>query len=721
MKHLYTITLSAAILLATATAGAQTAIQMKKLSPWGKALVKKQTAQQETVQAYISTDDSDTDWRALDSLGVKITLRLDGVATARIPVARLAEVAAVRGVTYVQTATPVHQMLDRARPEAGADKVAAGVNLDRAYTGSGVVVGIVDAGFDYTHAAFYDGDGNLRIKRVWEQSTDPFNDYKSPETFGYGIELDTPELIEGAGGDITNNSHGTHVTGIAAGSDDYLDGAFCGTAPGTDIVLVSMGESSRDNVNLSNALAYIFDYAESVGKPCVINLSLGDHTGPHDGTSTFDVIADKLQGPGRLIVGSAGNHRADAFHVMRTFNGADDDPLATFVNFKSTPSAYNTGGDVEIWGEVGADFEVELMSYNVSGKTAATTVKVYPSDEAVQNVELDRNLPGSVTVTSETSPLNGKPHVVFTSALTGIRNGYALALRITPKSKGTVNVWADNSYVGLTDNGVEGFSKPGTESTICEIGGTAERILTVGAYTTRNKYWLDSWLETADSTVLENETLSGIGSFSSYGPTADGRLKPEVTAPGCFIISAESSNDASGTLYIAHRYSDDKREYIYGYMQGTSMSAPFVTGVVATWLQACPTLTPEQLKETVKATARHDSYTGDIADAGDASWGYGKIDAYEGLKLCLDKYATGISTVSAPFDGSITLLGDRIRITPASSSVSAEAAIYTAGGALAAQCSVHGATEISTASLPSGVYLLKVTDGKGVKTLKIKL
>lgn len=714
MKKLYRITLSAALLLLAATAWGQTATQMKRLSPRGMAMAKSPSAQEATVQAYISTDGADTDWQALDSLGVKITLRLDGVVTARVPVARLGEVAAVRGVTYVQTATPVDQMLDRARAEAGADKVAAGEGLDKAYTGSGVVVGIVDAGFDYTHAAFYDREGNLRIKRVWEQGSEPFNDYKSPEAFGYGIELDTPELIEGAGGDIKDNSHGTHVACMAAGSDDYLDGAFHGTAPDADIVLVSMGESSRDNVNLTNALAYIFDYAESVGKPCVVNLSLGNHTGPHDGTSTFDVIADRMQGPGRLIVGSAGNHRADAFHVAKTFGGADDTPLRTFVDFKST----NKGGDIEIWGEPGIDFEVELASYGLNNNTEGTPVKVYPSDEAVQDVAIDRNITGNVTVTSETSPLNGKPHVVLATNISYIRDNYALALTIRPKGKGQVDVWADNIQVGLTDNGIEGFSKPGAESTIAEIGGTAKRILSVGAYTTRNKYYLYGWIEGSDSTVLDKETVGAIGSFSSYGPTADGRLKPEITAPGCFIISAESSNDGSGTLLISHRYkkTDEVREYIYGYMQGTSMSAPFVTGVVATWLQACPTLTPEQLKDIVKATARHDSYTGDISSDGDNSWGYGKIDAYEGLRQCL--VLTGISTVNAPFDGSVTKEEQLLRIVPASASVSAEAAIYTANGTLAARYPVNGDTTISTAALPAGVYLLKVADGKGVKTLK---
>ena len=62
-------------------------------------------------------------------------------------------------------------------------------------------------------------------------------------------------------------------------------------------------------------MAYIYRYAESVGKPCVINVSLGVQAGPHDGTSTFDTLADAMLGPGRLLVGSVGNFGGINFHL----------------------------------------------------------------------------------------------------------------------------------------------------------------------------------------------------------------------------------------------------------------------------------------------------------------------------------------------------------------------------------------------------------------------
>lgn len=678
----------------------------------GVPTVKGATAAADRVSAYLTTS-ADADWQALQALGVRTVMRLDTIATATLPLSRLAEISAVRGVKYVQTAAPAHQTLDLAKAETGADKVNAGQSLTQAYTGQGVVVGIVDAGFDYTHKAFYTADGQLRIKRVWEQSTTATGSYHAPEKYGYGTELSSQSEIEGASGDISGNSHGTHVAAIAAGSDSFKDGAYKGVAPDADIVLVSMGESSRDNVNISNAIAYIFDYADAQGKPCVVNLSLGNHAGPHDGTSTFDVVTDKLQGTGHLIVGAAGNHRTDKFHVAKTFTGADDTALRTFIEFNNAQLASNVGGDIDIWGSQGCDFEVELSAYRLTTGVESEQTVVYPSAEAVQSVSLGNNIKGTITVSSETSPLNGKPHVLLTSALTNLRAKYAVAVTVRPKGAGTVDIWADNNYLGLTANDIAGFTEPGEASTISEIGGTAKRILTVGAYTTRDSYLLYGYPE---ATRLTADTVAHLGSFSSCGPTADGRMKPEVTAPGCFIISAVSQNDATSTKMVAEQYTDESRTYQYGYMQGTSMSSPFVAGTVATWLQACPTLTPEDLKDIVSATSRTDQYTAAPANG----WGYGKLDAYEGLKKAVALAAAGIESVSHEFAGTITMQGGAIRVLPLSADAAAEVRIYTPGGSLMGVYIIGGETTIPTASLPHGVYMLSVSDASGVKVMKFR-
>lgn len=583
---------------------------------------------EEYISAYIHIT-TDFNSSALEAIGVQVNQRVADILTVRIPTDKIQELAGIEGISYIQVAVPVRPMMDKVRPAIGVDKVQEGEGLSFPFYGEGVVVGVIDSGFDYTHPDFYDWNReNLRIKRVWEQS---YTEGTPPEGFSYGGELKTQEEILNASGDVTTNSHGTHVAGIAAGADKQ-DNDFYGVAGEADIVLVSMGTKTENNVNLSDAIAYIYKYAESVGKPCVINMSLGTQAGPHDGTSTFDVIADALQGEGRLLVGSVGNFGGGKFHVRRTFTSPEDEPLKTFVDFKSL-SARNVGGDIEIWGESGMDFSVEIFTYNLTSdkKVDSKTVVSSPANEDTGEYSLNRAL-GKIVVSSEVSPLNQKPHVILSSQLTGFSAGHVWGLQVIPHSKGVIHIWADDVFVELTSNNKAGWADGDNVSSLAEIGGTGKNIISVGAFVTRNSYQREG----EEKTYTLKETVDDIASFSSLGPTADGRIKPEITAPGCYVVSAVSSKDATlGSLDLARTGIWNDINYYYAYMQGTSMAAPVVAGVVATWLQANPTLTPDAVRAILKKTSTQDANTGVLPAEGNSTWGYGKINAYNGLKESL--------------------------------------------------------------------------------------
>ncbi len=720
MRKSYIYIIGATMLLAPASALAQASLSPRTaIAVASPTLLKSPAAQAAAVgaassqlSAYVTIDPARTSWQ---QLGVTPIAENANTATVRLTLDALQRLAKQQGVEYIQITSGATQMLNLARQEAGTDLIHKGTDLPKAYTGEGVVVGVVDAGFDYMHAAFRrPADGALRIKRVWEQSATTLDGASAPVKYGYGIELNTPELIEKAQGDSDSNSHGTHVAAIAAGSDAYKDGAYVGNAPDADIVLVALDLNASTNADISNAVQYIFDYADEVGKPCVVNLSLGNQDGPHDGTSTFDTMTDAMQGPGRLIVGAAGNHRTDAFHIDHTFATADAAPLRTFVKYKVAPSNSVSGGTIEIWGEKGVDFTVDISAYSTFNKKDARSTTVYPA-EGVTDVDFGKYATGTWKVASEVSPLNGKPHVVLTSALTSIRNNYAIALTVTPKTAGRVNIWSDNTYLALESRDIEGFSAPdAASSTLCEIGGTGKRILTVGSYTTRNEYTTNG----GQQATLQ-ETVGDLSSFSSYGPTVDGRMKPNITAPGCFIISAVSNNDASGNLMYAEYNENFGRYNQYGYMQGTSMASPFVAGIVATWLQAYPQLTPEQLHEIVQNTARKDSFT---ATAPDSNWGYGKINALDGLRQCIEKQETGCVSVAMPFDGTVRIADGNILLGFARDTQATLGITSMTGSTLfSKQLGKRSAGEtlsVAVPQLPKGVYLLSVKTPTATNTFK---
>lgn len=664
------------------------------------------------VTAYVTIDTDKTSW---DKLGINPMSVIDNTATVRLSFGELKALSQKEGVKYIQLTSGASQMLDIARKEAGTDDIHKGTSLPQPYTGKGVVVGIVDAGFDYAHSAYRNSStGEIRIKRVWEQGTTKFEGAQAPAKYGYGIEYTTAEQLIATQGDSNSNSHGSHVACIAAGSDDFKDGAFVGNAPDADIVLVALDLTNSTTADISNAVQYVFDYADEVGKPAVVNLSLGNHDGPHDGTSTFDVMADKMQGPGHLIVGAIGNHRTDKFHIDHTFASADDAPLKTFVSYKSGLSTTNTGGTIDIWGEEGTEFTVELSAYSTFNKKDVASTTVYPA-EGVTEATFGRYATGKYVVASEVSPLNGKPHVTLSSELTTLRTNYAIALTVTPKGKGRVNIWADNVKLGLESRDIEGFTAPdAASSTLAEIGGTGKRILTVGAYTTRNEYTNNN-----GGTNTLTETIGDISSFSSYGPTADGRTKPDITAPGCLIISALSSNDVSGTQMYADYNEKYGRNNLYGYMQGTSMSAPFVTGIVATWLQAYPQLTPEQLHEIVAATGRKDSFTSTDVNN---DWGYGKINAMDGLKKCIELQTAGVENISNPFDGSVRVSNGNIAVSFGHGTNATVSLADMAGNIIVyknlGNCDNGETKNVAMPQLAKGVYVVAVKTGSSSKSYK---
>ncbi len=82
-----------------------------------------------------------------------------------------------------------------------------------------------------------------------------------------------------------------------------------------------------------------------------------------------------------------------------------------------------------------------------------------------------------------------------------------------------------------------------------------------------------------------------IARFSSRGPTADGRVKPDIVYPGVGIVAARAAGTTLGTVIEEGYVSSD----------GTSMATPHAAGVAALMLQANPDLTAEQVKNQMLA------------------------------------------------------------------------------------------------------------------------
>lgn len=673
---------------------------------------------QQVISAFVHLDEGYGP-DILAPYGVEVRTVVGSMLTAYIPLEELDEVAALDGVKYIEMGTPITPKLDEARKDTRADDMQAGTSLPEGYTGKGVIVGVVDNGFDLGHPNFYTRDkSELRIKRFWDQNASG----TAPESFGYGCEYTTPETILAKGYDTSESTHATHVVGIAAGADNTDDKGVYGVAPDAEIVLVALNTTEMyngDNTAVLDGVKYIFDYADSVEKPCVVNLSLGSYLGPRDGSSTFDVMADALQGPGRLLVGSVGNDGGKKYHASKSFaGGGEPDTLATFFDF--TYRGYQVG-IAEVWCDAGMDVTFVPFVYSVK---ANKIKKVYESARfnVTQcenktynfNVNID-SVWGDLSVNGEINPLNGKTHLMLAPSFYSLNEGFDRGFYLISSSEGTVHMWTDGVYSSFSSFNRPGFIDGNDQSSMGEIGGTGKRIISVGAYVTRDHY------TQMGIPQYSGETQDEIASFSSHGFTADGRMKPDIVAPGSYIVSSLSSYYTGNKIKYSTVTWNDKK-YEFGFMQGTSMASPSVAGVMAAWLQANPEMTPEEAKEILQKTARQDSFTGELPEPSNI-WGNGKIDAYAGIKECLG-YENGIGQhVAAGNSHVVAVDGSQIKILFGHADTNVLITVYNVQGICAARQTVSKACPgeeivISLQGANNGVYLLQLSGNATESTTK---
>jgi subtilisin family serine protease len=690
------------------------------------------------VGAFLKIDKETFQKKNVESLGVKLNTESGNFFTALIPINNLESLFEVEGIVSVEIAEKVHSTMDSARALTNVNQVHAGTGLPQAYTGNGVIVGVIDGGFDYTHPTFRNlNNQETRISRVWEQNATTI----SPAP--YGAEYVGSPAILNRMRDKINDSHGTHVAGIAAGNGGASNSIYKGVAYDSEIVLVS---TNMTDLGILNGINYIFQQATSQNKPAVINMSIGKHIGPHDGTSYFDSMCNNLVGPGKLLVGSAGNEGSDEIHLSKTFSSTNNISYSFIDNFLQNNLNTNGVSLIDVWGEVGKNFEIsvnvvkivnnqiQLISFTPYYSTAVNnpiTVTTLQDSDTTSPVDVTQ-----IKVATETNSNNQKPHaeILINNSAQDDNNHYILFE--IKSSNGTVNSWItplnsdetnSNRPVKFTNFSIANtlYVNGDTNMTIGEVGGTGNSIISVGAYTSKNTW--TSFSGQNQSLNLPNQStpnvLNQIADFSSKGPTADGRIKPDITAPGNILASSVSRFD-SNYLFTSPRtisgLTDGTNNWFFGMMEGTSMAAPMVTGIIALWLQANPNLTVAQIKTILQNTADTDSFTGTGSAIPNNTWGRGKIDAYGGIQyinqfLNVDTFDTTNNFIVYPNPTS-----SKIFITSKEYVSSYE--IYNTLGQKVKEGSFNAVLEqeeLDLTALQSGLYILNFNGEKTSKSVRI--
>lgn len=429
---------------------------------------------------------------------------------------------------------------------------------------SNVVFGLIDFGIDFTHPDFID-NGVSRIEKIWVQSAN-----SDGNKYGYG-KIITAAAIKNALEDpfpfkkigyhpgqsdlFGNGTHGTHVLGIACSNGTTAPKGFAANSP---ILAVDMGTnlvngsnlSLGDSVKLLEGLDFLLQQAGN--RPIVINMSLGGHGDSHTGKTLVEQAIDTIltTRKGTAIVQSTGNYCQAKAHTYGDIKQGEVLSIPWF--FKKNDTSPN---EMEIW---------------YSGSDALTVNIIDPSKEVLLQSTLFQDEiikkqgdEVGVCLHRAKEPNTGLNHINI--LLNGNLNAKFLVVELVGKK---VKNGRFHCYIERDDRGQSIFlpeivKTTHTTNSICN----AKYSIVVGAY---------NQLET-DKPIL---------SFSSSGPTADGRMKPELVAPGYKIKSScsSSSRDARATAKLCSK-------------SGSSMAAPYVASLVVKILEKNPQFSIHQIRE----------------------------------------------------------------------------------------------------------------------------
>ena len=475
--------------------------------------------------------------------------------------------------------------------------------------GSGVIVGFVDTGINYTDSLFRNVDGSTRIIGIWDQTNNSDNsnniENETAKPFSafsalYGTQYTAEEINLALNSDNPasivptrdENGHGTFLASIAAGNRDERAG-FSGAAPQASIAMVKLkpakqylrdfyliqdGAEAYQENDIMMGVSYLYFLARKYSMPLVVCIPLGTNMGSHMGMSRLGQYLNQVSlSNGSAVITAAGNETG-ARHHFRAVMDADTDEVTAELRVGEREAGFS----MELWAENMGAYTVGFIS--PTGEVARE-ISVPLRGENTVSFLLEQT---QITVYTQIADVSSGSQFIFMRFENPMSGIWRILIRNSLDIRETFHIWlpvrgfiSDETY----------FLRPDPDTTITDPGN-ARYPITVTAY---------------------DHTKNSIYIHASRGYSLSGRIKPDLAAPGVNILGAS----VSGRRLTR--------------MSGTSVSAAHLAGAAAILLNwgvlnaNYPYLNTPVLKSIfVRGAQRNPALTYPIRE-----FGYGTLNLYE--------------------------------------------------------------------------------------------
>ena len=639
------------------------------------------------------------------------------ICSVQLPAGEVVNFSKEPGIIRIGHSTNNQPLNDTMKAQTRINQVHNGLTpLTQSYKGDGVIMGIIDSGIDFNHPDFKDSLGNTRILKIWDQRD---TNGTGPAPWLYGTLWDSAQINGGTclHNDLAYYGHGTGVSGLAAGNGRSTTARdYSGGAPKSEFIVVALDfNGTYSPVAVADAAAYIYQQAAALGRPCVINASVGDYLGSHDGQDLQAQMIDALlDSAGLAFVCASGNAGNLPIHLSY--------PLSSDTNFTwFTSTGYNI--HFVVWADT-SNFNAAKLSVGCTQngtwiEKAQSPFTTIQSNLGIYSADTLKNAANDVlAVVNRYANIQGSAYFMEFLIVPDSATGYNYSLDLT--GGGLFHIWSFDMYAAALPSvgnypAIAYYKSPDTTHTVCSSFQCSDRTVTVGNYVNRTTWENVNNVWVTDPSITAGDIMWN----SSVGPTRDGRLKPEITAPGANTLSCGEISMLPAVIAGAPDAVGVGGYHVVG--GGTSASSPVVAGCVALWLQQFPTATWSDVKTAVTTCTIEDSFTGFALP--DNKWGYGKVDAFGMMTSCAlsvgDSYdeINPISVFPNPVDN-----GQTVTLNFPQVAKDAQVQIFNVFGQLVS--SVILANGVSSATLTTGnwspgAYMIVLHSGSSVSRAKM--